>query len=278
MKQFAKKLHLQMVQELEMVNHSVNEEPARSKAYCEVVQTTMALLKQFVKEYSFSNTQEEIHFFKVIKPNFHKEMIYRIEIGKIETGRPRCCSRELLIGYYQHLGEHIRTYFQQQHTLYLYHKTNRSTEDELLFIRNAECVPFLPEDCIDMDCEFTTLASSHLAKIMAYEMLIEYLEDKIAELERPALPIDPAQYHANWTSTKADLIELAYALHANGCINGGRAEIQEIIGILETVFKTKLGNFYRTFQSMRLRKKNRSAFLDVLRDSLIKKMDDADRL
>ncbi|WP_258522451.1 RteC domain-containing protein [Chitinophaga terrae (ex Kim and Jung 2007)] len=42
----------------------------------------------------------------------------------------------------------------------------------------------------------------------------------------------------------------------------------------ENLFHIDLGDFYHTYLELRNRKTNRTKFLDALRDSLIKKMDD----
>ena len=46
--------------------------------------------------------------------------------------------------------------------------------------------------------------------------------------------------------------------------------------IFENAFNIKPGNFYRTFQNMRIRKKSRTNYLDLLKDNLEKLMNDTD--
>ncbi|WP_057940545.1 RteC domain-containing protein [Algoriphagus resistens] len=79
-----------------------------------------------------------------------------------------------------------------------------------------------------------------------------------------------------WTDSKSALIELAYALHSRGAVNHGKSDVKAIITLMETLFNIQVGNFYRTFQSMRGRKKNRTIFLDSLKESLVKRMDETD--
>ena len=79
-----------------------------------------------------------------------------------------------------------------------------------------------------------------------------------------------------WTDSKSALIELAYALHSRGAVNHGKSDVKAIITLMESLFNVQVGNFYRTFQSMRGRKKNRTIFLDSLKESLVKRMDDTD--
>ena len=79
-----------------------------------------------------------------------------------------------------------------------------------------------------------------------------------------------------WTSTKAALVELAYALKATGAINHGNASIRDIATHLERVFGQDLSQFYRTFQEIRIRKNSRTTFLDRLKEKLERWMDNTD--
>lgn len=87
------------------------------------------------------------------------------------------------------------------------------------------------------------------------------------KVKRPAL---------QWTAPKTALIELIYGLQAAGACNNGAADIKQITSFFESVFGLELGNVYNVFQEMRLRKKNRTVFLDNLRDRVVQRMDEAD--
>jgi hypothetical protein len=79
-----------------------------------------------------------------------------------------------------------------------------------------------------------------------------------------------------WTDSKTGLIELMYALRQKGCFNHGQAEIKEIAEFFEQTLDIDLGNYYRTFQEIRIRKSGRTNFLDQLKTVLIQYMDDVD--
>ena len=75
---------------------------------------------------------------------------------------------------------------------------------------------------------------------------------------------------------KVSLIELIYSLQTAGVINNGTADIKLLTNFFERTFQVDLGNVYNVFQEMRIRKKNRSSFLDQLKERLIQRMDEAD--
>src|SRR5690606_29637938 len=61
----------------------------------------------------------------------------------------------------------------------------------------------------------------------------------------------------HWTSSKAALTELVYALHTSKALNHGKAEVKDIAEILQKVFDYDLGDFYKIFSEIKSRKKSR---------------------
>jgi hypothetical protein len=99
---------------------------------------------------------------------------------------------------------------------------------------------------------------------------IEELEKRFPKKELSSLP--PVQ----WTGSKAALTELIYALQSGGVLNNGLTGIKEIAENFEKIFQVELGNYYHCFNEIRLRKKNRTALLDHLREKVLQKMDGMD--
>lgn len=75
---------------------------------------------------------------------------------------------------------------------------------------------------------------------------------------------------------KSALTELAYALYHQGVFNIGNASIKEIAKSFETMFNFNLGEFYQTYIELRDRKINRTKFLDLLKENLLRKMEEQD--
>ena len=129
-----------------------------------------------------------------------------------------------------------------------------------LFVRSAQADQVLHVDIVDLDDRFSTPASSELARIKSYEMIIEHMGELVHELKTGAALMDLQPFSTIWTGNKVELIELAYALHASKKINHGMVDIKEVINALESIFKIKLTDFYRVFQSIRIRQSSRTAF------------------
>lgn len=75
---------------------------------------------------------------------------------------------------------------------------------------------------------------------------------------------------------KVALVELGYALDASKYLNRGNADIKEIMMALETVFNIDLGEYYRTYVSIRERKIDRTKYLNLITENLVRRMDEDD--
>lgn len=60
--------------------------------------------------------------------------------------------------------------------------------------------------------------------------------------------------------------------------NNGNADIKEIMTYIEASFKIDLGDYYRTYLTIRERKKDKTSFLTNLINQLLRKMDEDDKL
>ena len=72
------------------------------------------------------------------------------------------------------------------------------------------------------------------------------------------------------------IIELIYPLHYKRVFDNGNADIRLIAKYFEDAFNVNLGNFHQTHLNLRNRKMNQTKFLDTLRETLIKKMNEHD--
>ncbi|MDN3725117.1 RteC domain-containing protein [Aequorivita sp. SDUM287046] len=83
-------------------------------------------------------------------------------------------------------------------------------------------------------------------------------------------------HHNWWPGQKVDLVELIYALQASGVVNNGNIGIRQFGSTLEHIFNIDLGDCYRTFQEIKLRKTNQSKLLNLLKTSLQNRIIDTD--
>jgi len=114
------------------------------------------------------------------------------------------------------------------------------------------------------DPVFSTTQDYLSAKFTAHTSLIEYLSQRYIQSNCAAAQ----KSLLRWTGQKVDLVELVYALQASGLINNGNVGIKDLATALEQLFNVEVGDYYRIFLEIRMRKSNQSKLLDFLKTSL----------
>lgn len=248
----------------------------------EFLQRSLEDLRTYIVNHSFSSKEEEIYFFKHIKPEVLSRLLYFTEIYNTEMRKPHG-SIEVLKKYYNDRLDELTSYFKSNLDFYQYYRSKATHLDNHYFVRGhidfklcPNCVPY------DRDPEFSTCYDHKAAQILANDMLCIYLNKKLHGVDkqviiaksRSFLPEHPFR----WTATKIAAVELGYAIYAAGVLNNGQADIKEIMTFMEASFQIDLGDYYRTYITMKDRKKDRTSFLNSLIKSLLKKMDEDDNL
>ena len=244
-------------------------------------ETCMKQLRNQVVAKGFRSTEEEIRFFKHIKPQIFSKLIYYVRLFAIESKRPRSSSK-FQIKYLNGQINKLQVYFNEHLEFYHYYRRGATTLDELYFVRGRSDLRSPTASFhFFVDEAFSTCQDATVATIMAFDMLIVYLQQEIEKLEsntdNPKF-LKPMKQTSKlfWTRSKTELIELIYALHSSGAINSGTADIKEMASLFEHMFNIDLGNYYHTFIEIRARKCSKTKFLDSLIDALNKRFDELD--
>ncbi|MBK1439813.1 RteC domain-containing protein [Parapedobacter sp. ISTM3] len=231
------------------------------------------IIKKHIVENPPANESEEIAFFKDVKPKFNQWGVYYSERLAIIANEPPVGKQ--LAKYYRSLMDYYYRYFSLQAFLYQYFKRGGSEMDSLYFVRGASVRTALVPEMPEADPQFSTVGSYLFAKFMAFERLQKYLVAELKSMRVIDAPSAPG-YQFTWTATKAQFIELAYALQSAGVFNNGQVDVKQVFEYLCGCFNIKVSNYYGYFQSMRIRKKDRTPFLKMLIDFVTRRMDDSD--
>lgn len=233
-------------------------------------------IRKLSEKLPFKNSAEEIYFFKYVKPRIHSKLIYCITLFNIEQNRPVGCYK-LQKKYLNSEIKKLQKYFKNNMEFYQYFKRGESYLDKYYFQRNKKFVR-IHLDSLNtfLDDTFATTHDTSVAKFIGYEMLISKLQNEIVKLENKIPLKTKIKSNLNWTGNKVDLVELIYALYAVGIINKGSADIKELASLFQNVFNIELGDYYRTFLEIRSRKMNNTKFLDLLKESLLNRIEESD--
>lgn len=245
-----------------------------SEVVVELIINNLANLKKYVLKKEFTNVEEEIHFFKRLKPNILAKLIYYNTIYKIETKKPYAGDK-IKKKYLNNELSKLKRYFDNNLEFYKYYRTNSSYLDHKYFVRGKHDIKLsLDTYYFESDHSFSTSHDYKVAKIIANDLIQVYLEDQLSNTKQKDQQTIPSPL--NWTGSKTSLIELIYALHSQAVFDNGNTDIKLIAKSFEHAFNIDLGDIYHTFLELRNRKSNPTKFLDSLKDALIKKMDEQD--
>lgn len=240
-----------------------------------IVSESIAKLKGLITEERFSSPIEEIRFFKKTKPQFDGRLIFYLTLLRFQTCYTFADPIDRYNAYTAELKK-LQPFYQQHYFFWQYYNMDQTYLDEHYFLRSAkENLPLLDESQLYFDRSTNAPMSALIAKFYGYELLRLHTLTIAAQLPLPAKHTDGKGDLSllQWTSVKAGLIELIYALHEYGVFNNGQVEVKKIADYFSQVFQIKFGNIYKTYEDIRLRKKNPTAFLDALKSALERRID-----
>lgn len=248
----------------------------------QISRKTLRKLRLLVRENEFINKENEILFFKKQKPFVYGNLQFYVRLYKHLLQSPKGSDESKRIFIDEDINT-LQTYYNQNLDFIRYYRQNSTNLDEFYFLRGNDNMGLFSDTChFYTDSEFSTSHDNAVARIVAYDLLLAHYLKKLNSLKHSKeCKIDPLKNHfigmdLGWTANKIDLIELIYALQASGSIRGGKAGIKEMAMACEQIFTLDLGNYYRKFLEIRGRKIEPTKFLDHLKSSLEKRMEDAD--
>jgi hypothetical protein len=276
LKSFSQELQFELEAQLQSIRLESEDPIKTAELSIKILLTAIGKLKKFAVRYSFKDEAEEIEFFKYVKPQFVSKLIFHNRVFNIETKKPHG-GEKVVKKYLNNELDKLRRYFDDNLEFYKYFRTNSNYLDHKYFVRNKYDIKLgLDTFHFEVDHHFATSHDFKVAKVIANDLIQVYLEDELTKLSlmETRQRYQSSQTKLNWTATKTSLIELIYALHAQGVFDNGKAEIKDIATYLGYSFDIDLGDYYRTYLELRMRKTGRTKFIDTLKEALSKRMDD----
>ena len=266
---------------IEDLETNVEDVLLKAEKGIKITKDTLLAMRRYVLENNFITKEAEIFFFKNSKPQIYSKLIYYVKLFNIESKRPRG-SKKSQAKYLNNHIDRLQAFFNDNLEFYHYFRRGATTFDKQYFLRGQADIR-LHSDAFHFftDEQFSTSHDSTVATILAFDMLIVHLKKETDKLNNNGMetinsPNPTVSSKLFWTGSKTDLIELIYALHSSGAINSGTADIKEMASACEQIFNIDLGDYYRTFLEIRSRKINQTKFIDKLKESLTKRIEDTD--
>ena len=276
---FSRTLLAELETDLQTISFDYDNPITMSDKSIETTVKYLQALKTYILENEFPNAEDEIHFFKCIKPKFSSKLIYYHKIRKLEAHKP-IGSKRIQRSYLENELNKLNIYFSENTEFYNYYRLGGNSFDNKIFTRNSTEIDYnLDVYYHELDHRFCTTHDFKVAMILGNEIFHRYLEGKIANLSsiKTLINKNPLESKSiKWTASKTDLIELIYALHTQKVFNDGKADLAEITKCFEKIFDIELGDIYRACNEIKNRKIKKTKFIDTLSENLNKRFDEND--
>jgi hypothetical protein len=240
------------------------------------IRLAIADLKALLSQQPFSSVDEEIEFFKHVKPQFIARQLFALDVFTIEAGKP-VDTAEAVKSYFEQELKYIRKYYDQNKFMHQYYLLDGNELDELLFVREAQPPGSLIPDVQGFDPQFSTAGDYIFARFITNERIQEFLTDRLfSPQEAESLSgITKRRVTLKWTGDAINLAEMAYGIWLTGQVNNGNAGITEIMSWLEVNFQVNIGRPFRRWQSISGRKRvSQVKYIDQMKAAILKRLDD----
>lgn len=226
-------------------------------------------MKEFISTYTFRDEVEEIEFFKVIKPRLLYRLIYYRKIYNIEMNRP--VGVESQRAYLIDEIKAINRYNAKRSDFVRYYRSGLTHMDSMYYLRGSiDTALYLESFHHERDPSFSTNCDFKVARILANELLIQYLTKELEVFEQRQVEQSLPRVRLTWNGTKTELVEQIFAWDSRKVF--GNIPLTRLAEYIQTVFNIELDkNFSRTFGDMRIRNRQ-TPFLDSLKEALLKRM------
>ncbi len=226
-------------------------------------------MKEFISTYTFRDEVEEIEFFKVIKPRLFYRLIYYRKIYNIEMNRP--VGVESQRAYLIDEIKAINRYNAKRSDFVRYYRSGLTHMDSMYYLRGSiDTALYLESFHHERDPSFSTNCDFKVARILANELLIQYLTKELEVFEQRQVEQSLPRVRLTWNGTKTELVEQIFAWDSRKVF--GNIPLTRLAEYIQTVFNIELDkNFSRAFGDMRIRNRQ-TPFLDSLKEALLKRM------
>ena len=197
-------------EQLNFTDLEIDDPIKRCESAIDIILKSLQKLKVLFEKEKNKSSQQEIEFFKNVKPKFTSKLIYYNVIFKIETKKPHGGER-IIKKYLNNELDKLKRYFDGNLDFYRYYRTGSSYLDHKYFLRGKIDVKLaLDSFYFEADHTFSTSHDFKVAKILAHDLIQVYLEDKLLMMEnkdtKEKSQVNP-KVKQTWTGSKVALIE-----------------------------------------------------------------------
>lgn len=237
-------------------------------------------VKAYLLTHPFPNTESEIAFYKYTCPYMLSEIFFHQQVLNHISQKQYCGDSSTYKAHCKRTLTSIKSFLNTHNELLCYRTSGHTNLDTAYFLSTSNQQPKLFEEALFFLGSASINGNSVIVgKGIAFVRVKLLLKQELSRLENPkiftdVLPSRQFSAELSWTSPKVNLVELAYALHAEGCINKGGCDISQIMSVLEAAFNVDVGNYYDSYSSIKQRR-NPTQFISRLQEKLNQKVEES---
>ncbi|HAP18185.1 MAG TPA: hypothetical protein DCR38_10555, partial [Butyricimonas virosa] len=142
-----------------------------SETAISILHMALEKLKIFLKDYQFRTVEEEIQFFKKLKPVLCSRLIFYNQIWKIESKKPPTVTQEYDLSYLNKIND----FYTDNVYIYQYLRLDANYFDEIFFTHKKVILINQEDLAFEIDTSFTTLWDHKVAQVLANVLLTSFL-------------------------------------------------------------------------------------------------------
>lgn len=225
-------------------------------------------LKSWLLIHDFDCWENEITFFKELKPKFIAKFMYYSKVIGLLSSLPASGTKFKKRQLDQEF-EQLQYFASENKEFISYFRRKATYMDRKYFLRYQYDLDVkLAMDLHSYDERFSTSHDHLVATILANDEFELFLKSQLHHFKEIAISEGTAPNTLYWTASKAALTELIFALHHTNCFNAGNADLSQTVRWFENKLEIDLGNYHKSIQEIRNRKSPNTKFLQLLTDNL----------
>ncbi len=229
---------------------------------------TIRAVKGWVIIHDFSSWEQEITFFKNLKPKLIGAFIYYSKLVSFLSALPSSGDK-LKRKVYESEFEHLQYFSIENKDFISYYRRNATYLDRKYFLRfQYDLDVKLSVDIHSYDDRFSSSHDHLVSQIIANDCYEKFLRTELSKLKNNHNEEEKSHSTIQWSASKVALTELVVALHQTRCLNGGNKDLSETVKWFENNFEIDLGNYHKTLIEIRSRKNDKAKFLHLLTENL----------
>ena len=253
--------------QLEMDNYAYKHNQLKYFTHLALLYSkAIADLNAKIIAYDFTSIEEEINFFKSIKPQLLAEQHYNFKRAMIIQDCQHV-SKAKRDNYIMNKIARIDSFYADNKEFSIYLTLDTNNRDKDYFVRlSSRKTTNLDYNLVDKDARTTCEKGHTIGKILSKQKLLVYLQSLLKEDQLFSMSVGLQVIgKLNWTGSKTEAIELIYALKTAGLIDEDISRIAEVLG---HAFGFQTLDTYKTWQRIKDRKLEPTKLMSKLQKSL----------